>query len=67
VGNSNEIGKVYQVIEKWVFFKLLFANPTDSSRGKYHNWRTPCKLLAYPQGYAYPRLRLKEIKREIMV
>jgi hypothetical protein len=23
VGNSNEIGKVYQVMEKWVFFKLL--------------------------------------------
>jgi hypothetical protein len=23
VGNSNEIGKVYPVIEKWVFFKLL--------------------------------------------
>ncbi len=21
-------------------------------------WRTPCKLLAYPQGYAYPRLRI---------
>jgi hypothetical protein len=20
-------------------------------------WRTPCQLLAYPQGYAYPRLR----------
>jgi hypothetical protein len=36
VGNSNEIGKVYQVIEKWVFFKLLFANPTDSSGGKNH-------------------------------
>jgi hypothetical protein len=31
VGNSSEIGKVYQVIEKWVFFNLLFANPTDSS------------------------------------
>jgi hypothetical protein len=37
MGNSNEIGKVYQVIEKWVFFKLLFANPTDSSGGKNHN------------------------------
>ena len=24
VENSIEIGKVYQVIEKWVFFKLLF-------------------------------------------
>jgi hypothetical protein len=36
VGNSNEIGKVYQVIEKWVFFKLLFANLTDSSGGKNH-------------------------------
>jgi hypothetical protein len=37
MGNSNEIGKVYQVIEKWVFFKLLFANPTDSSGGKNHS------------------------------
>ncbi len=37
VGNCNEIGKVYQVIEKWVFFKLLFANLTDSSGGKNHN------------------------------
>ena len=37
MGNSNEIGKVYQVIEKWVFFKLLFANLTDSSGGKNHN------------------------------
>ncbi len=36
VGNSNEIGKVYQVMEKWVFFKLLFANLTDSSGGKNH-------------------------------
>ncbi len=36
MGNSNEIGKVHQVIEKWVFFKLLFANPTDSSGGKNH-------------------------------
>jgi hypothetical protein len=36
VGNSNEIGKVHQVIEKWVFFTLLFANLTDSSGGKNH-------------------------------
>jgi hypothetical protein len=36
VGNCNETGKVYQVIEKWVFFKLLFANLTDSSGGKNH-------------------------------
>ena len=34
VENSIEIGKGYQVIEKWVFFKLLFANLTDSSGGK---------------------------------
>ncbi len=33
VGKSNEIGKVYQVMEKWVFLKLLFANLTDSSGG----------------------------------
>ncbi len=42
VGNSNEIGKVYQVIEKWVFFKLLFANPTDSSGGKNHSTSKTC-------------------------
>jgi hypothetical protein len=38
VWNCNEIGKVYQVIEKWVFFKLLFANLTDSSGGKKQNY-----------------------------
>ena len=37
VENSIEIGKGYQVIEKWVFFKLLFANLTDSSGGKNHS------------------------------
>ena len=37
VENSIEIGKVYQVIEKWVFCKLFFANPTDSSGGKNHS------------------------------
>ncbi len=36
IGNRNETGKVYQVMEKWVFFKLLFANLTDSSGGKNH-------------------------------
>ncbi len=37
VENSIEIGKVYQVIEKWVFFKLLFQIlQTDSSGGKNH-------------------------------
>jgi hypothetical protein len=46
VGNSNEIGKVYQVIEKWVFFKLLFANLTDSSGGKNHNYHY------YPEMYS---------------
>jgi hypothetical protein len=25
-------------------------------------WRTPCKLLAYPQGYAYPRLRIADLE-----
>jgi hypothetical protein len=25
-------------------------------------WRTPCKLLAYPQRYAYPRLRIAALK-----
>jgi hypothetical protein len=38
-----KIGKVYQVIEKWVFFKLLFANPTDSSGGKNH--RLNCEIV----------------------
>ncbi len=33
----DEIGKVYQVMEKWVFLKLLFANLTDSSGGKNHS------------------------------
>ncbi len=37
VWNCNEIGKVYQGIEKWVFFKLLFQIlQTDSSGGKNH-------------------------------
>ena len=44
VGNTSEIGKVYQVIEKWVFFRLLFANPTDSSGGKNHS---PSKNTIY--------------------
>ena len=35
VENSIEIGKVYQVIEKWVFFKLF---QTDSSGGKNHTY-----------------------------
>ena len=37
VKNSIEIGKVYQVIEKWVFFKLFQILQTDSSGGKNHN------------------------------
>jgi len=44
VWNCNEIGKFYQVIEKWVFFKLLFANLTDSSGGKNHS---PSKNTLY--------------------
>ncbi len=44
MGNSHEIGKVCQVIEKWVFFKLLFANLTDSSGGKNHS---PSKNTIY--------------------
>ena len=24
-------------------------------------WRTPCELLAYPEGYAYPRLRTADV------
>ena len=37
VWNCNEVGKVYQVTEKWVFFKLLFQIlQTDSSGGKNH-------------------------------
>ena len=39
VENSIEIGKGYQVIEKWVFFKLLFEIlQTDSSGGKNHRY-----------------------------
>ncbi len=26
-------------------------------------WRTPCQLLAYPQGYAYPRLRTADVEK----
>jgi hypothetical protein len=37
VENSIEIGKVYQVTEKWVFFKLFQILQTDSSGGKNHN------------------------------
>ena len=38
VENSIEIGKGYQVIDKWVFFKLLFQIlQTDSSGGKNHS------------------------------
>ena len=45
VENSIEIGKVYQVIEKWVFFKLLFQIlQTDSSGGKNHS---PSKNTIY--------------------
>jgi hypothetical protein len=38
VENSIEIGKVYQVIEKWVFFKLFQILQTDSSGGKNHTF-----------------------------
>ncbi len=45
VENSIEIGKVYQVTEKWVFFKLLFQIlQTDSSGGKNHS---PSKNTIY--------------------
>jgi hypothetical protein len=46
VENSIEIGKGYQVIEKWVFFKLLFQIlQTDSSGGKNHTtFRSNFKL-----------------------
>ncbi len=44
VWNCNEIGKVYQVIEKWVFFKLLFQIlQTDSSGGKNHRLKSSNK------------------------
>jgi hypothetical protein len=35
-----KLGRFIKVIEKWVFFKLLFANLTDSSGGKNHNCLT---------------------------
>jgi hypothetical protein len=34
-----KLGRFIKVIEKWVFFKLLFANLTDSSGGKNHTLR----------------------------
>jgi hypothetical protein len=50
VENSIEIGKGYQVIEKWVFFKLLFQIlQTDSSGGKNHI-NHPSYLLDYSTG-----------------
>ncbi len=52
VGNTSEIGKVYQVIEKWVFFRLLFANPTDSSGGKNHNHKK----------YIFSKIALEKIR-----
>ena len=33
VENSIEIGKVYQVIEKWVFFKLLLQSYKQTHLG----------------------------------
>ena len=47
MGNSNEIGKVCQVIEKWVFFKLLFANLTDSSGDKNHKQKDAKKQISF--------------------
>jgi hypothetical protein len=44
VENSIEIGKGYQVIEKWVFFKLFQILQTDSSGGKNHS---PSKNTIY--------------------
>ncbi len=44
VENSIEIGKVYQGIEKWVFFKLFQILQTDSSGGKNHS---PSKNTIY--------------------
>ena len=38
----------------------IFSEILDLYRlilSRFRIWRTPCKLLAYPQGYAYPRLR----------
>ncbi len=50
VENSIEIGKVYQVTEKWVFFKLLFQIlQTDSSGGKNH--RSACGHLSHKRTY----------------
>jgi hypothetical protein len=47
VGNSIEIGKGYQVIEKWVFFKLLFQIlQTDSSGGKNHSKKANDQVIS---------------------
>ena len=43
VENSIEIGKGYQVIEKWVFFKLFQILQTDSSGGKNHTQKESTK------------------------
>jgi hypothetical protein len=50
VENSIEIGKVYQVFEKWVFFKLLFQIlQTDSSGGKHHRYdNNSYSLIVFP-------------------
>ncbi len=52
VENSIEIGKVYQVIEKWVFFKLLFQIlQTDSSGGKNHS-RISCSKIEFTKWFS---------------
>ncbi len=57
VENSIEIGKVYQVTEKWVFFKLLFQIlQTDSSGGKNHS---PFKLVSLKTIWIGSKFNLK--------
>jgi hypothetical protein len=44
-----KLGRFIKVIEKWVFFKLLFANLTDSSGGKNHTFHYVFAVHLYPE------------------
>jgi hypothetical protein len=45
------------------FFNLLVIQKTGTRLilSRFKIWLTPCKLLAYPQGYAYPSLRITHL------
>jgi hypothetical protein len=42
-----KLGRFIKVMEKWVFFKLLFANLTDSSGGKNHTLQAIKMMIKY--------------------